>query len=249
MSSTPFTRTPTRYDRQTSFLPPDKLKQISVVIVGLGALGRPTAALAASTGFGRIGLFDDDTIETPNLAAQGYKDKDLGRLKVEVVAEEIQELNPETDVYYQPIRLEKEDADLCILDGYDKGLDVPPGKQKLVVISCVDSIDTRAMLWKSVSDLSELNLFLDGRMAGPVIQTYAVNCQNDTAKAAKAEYAKSLFKSEEAFEAPCTARTLLYPCFVASGLMVGQISNWIRGLPADSQVSCNLNIPSAMSLT
>ncbi len=242
------TRESTRYDRQTSFLPPEKLKNISVVIVGLGALGRPTAALAASTGFGRIGLFDDDTIELPNLAAQGYKDKDLGRLKVEVVAEEVQELNPETDIYYQPVRLEKNDADLCILDAFNKGLNVVPGQQKLVVVSCVDSIDTRSMLWKAVSSLPETHLFIDGRMAGPVIQTYAVDLKADNHESAKKSYSKSLFKSEDAFEAPCTARTLLYPCYIAAGLMIGQISNWIRGLPVDAQVSCNLNTPSAMSL-
>ena len=235
-------RTPTRYDRQMSFLPAEKLEETSIAIVGVGAIGRPTACLAASTGFGRIGIIDDDIVEIQNLAAQGYKDKDIGKPKVEVVSEEMSELNEEIDIYYAQTRLKKLGADLDVLDALDKGRSSRP--KRSVVISCVDSIETRKMLWDHLKAMPGVDLFIDGRMAGPVIQVYAVDPTGEGAE----EYEKSLFSSGEAFEAPCTARSLLYPCYVAAGLMVGQVSNWMRGLPVDGLVSCNLNLPSAMSL-
>jgi len=248
-------RAPTRYDRQSSFLPLEKLEQIAIIVVGVGALGRPTACLAASTGFGSVSIIDDDTVELPNLAAQGYKHKDLGKAKVSALLEELEELNPDPNYHAAESRLNKTNT----FDGICEASEVNPTpihNRKVVVISCVDSIEVRKMLWNEVKDMPQVSLFLDGRMAGPVIQTYSVPLSDgDQLGGVRTrdwyidKYNQSLnFTSDEAFEAPCTARSLLYPCYIAAGLLIGQVSNWMRGLQVDPMISCNLNQPSAMSL-
>ncbi len=64
-----------------------------VAIVGLGGLGCPAASALARAGV-RLGLFDPDRVEPSNLPRQLlYREKDVGRLKVEVAAERLTELS------------------------------------------------------------------------------------------------------------------------------------------------------------
>ncbi|TMD13754.1 MAG: HesA/MoeB/ThiF family protein [Chloroflexi bacterium] len=73
----------------------ERLRRSSVLIVGLGGLGSPVALYLAAAGVGRLGLYDDQVVELPNLQRQVlYRDADLGRPKVEAAAERLQALDP-----------------------------------------------------------------------------------------------------------------------------------------------------------
>jgi hypothetical protein len=39
---------------------------------------------------------------------------------------------------------------------------------------------------------------------------------------------------------PCTARSTIYTASVAAGLMVHQLTKWLRGIPVDRDVTLNL---------
>jgi molybdopterin/thiamine biosynthesis adenylyltransferase len=78
-----------------------QLAGMRVGVVGAGGTGSATAVLAARTGVGQLGLFDDDIVEVTNLnrlhgAAQS--DADAMRPKAEVVAGEIARLGLGTRV-------------------------------------------------------------------------------------------------------------------------------------------------------
>src|SRR5918992_1181187 len=47
-----------------------KLKQASVLLIGTGGLGSPTALYLAAAGVGRIGLVDFDVVDESNLQRQ-----------------------------------------------------------------------------------------------------------------------------------------------------------------------------------
>ncbi|HHN74293.1 MAG TPA: molybdopterin-synthase adenylyltransferase MoeB [Acidobacteria bacterium] len=67
----------------------------SVLIVGMGGLGSPAALYLAAAGVGRLGLVDDDRVETSNLQRQVlYGGDDLGRPKTERAAHRLAQLNP-----------------------------------------------------------------------------------------------------------------------------------------------------------
>lgn len=112
----------------------EKLRQASVVIVGLGGLGSPAAMYLAAAGIGRIGLVDYDTVDISNLQRQIlHPTKSVGKSKVASARETLERINPlvRLDVFEK--RLTSENA-LEILREYD------------VVIDCSDNFPSRYLI-------------------------------------------------------------------------------------------------------
>lgn len=96
-----------------------RLKQSSVLLVGLGGLGAPSALYLAAAGVGRLGLMDDDRVDASNLQRQVlYRDADVGRLKVEAAREQLLARNPHLRVDAIPERLTAANA-RARLEPYD----------------------------------------------------------------------------------------------------------------------------------
>ncbi|MBM3291902.1 molybdopterin-synthase adenylyltransferase MoeB [Candidatus Bathyarchaeota archaeon] len=76
-----------------------KLKDASVLCIGIGGLGSPLSMYLAAAGVGRIGLVDFDLVDYSNLQRQIlYSTVDVGKLKLEVAAERLRALNPEVEI-------------------------------------------------------------------------------------------------------------------------------------------------------
>ena len=98
----------------------------TVLMIGAGGIGCAAATYLASSGLGNLKIVDFDTVDVSNLGRQIlYSPGDVGKLKVEVAAQRLGELNP--DVCITPIaeRLQGEalaneiaSSDL-VLDGSD----------------------------------------------------------------------------------------------------------------------------------
>ncbi len=97
----------TRYSRhllvpQVGLAGQEKLKNTSVLIVGSGGLGSPTALYLAAAGIGRIGLVDFDVVDDSNLQRQIIHDTTwVGKPKVKSAQARLHALNPyiQIDVY------------------------------------------------------------------------------------------------------------------------------------------------------
>lgn len=90
-----------------------RLAQARVLIVGAGALGVPTALYLVGAGVGQLTLVDGDRIAETNLHRQLlYTPADLGRLKVEVMAERLRAQNPDVriDTVAEPLTPTNADA-------------------------------------------------------------------------------------------------------------------------------------------
>jgi molybdopterin/thiamine biosynthesis adenylyltransferase/rhodanese-related sulfurtransferase/molybdopterin converting factor small subunit len=99
------------------------LKSASVLIIGAGGLGTPSAMYLAAAGVGRIGIVDFDTIEKSNLHRQVlYSEKDVGRSKAEVAKERLLQINPNISIELYKVHLDSSNA-LDILKDYDIILD------------------------------------------------------------------------------------------------------------------------------
>jgi adenylyltransferase/sulfurtransferase len=103
-----------------------KLKAASVLIIGTGGLGSPTALYLAAAGVGRIGLVDYDVVDSSNLQRQViHGTSGIDMLKVESARQRMLDLNPDiqVDVYNEPFTSDNamrigRDYDV-IIDGTD----------------------------------------------------------------------------------------------------------------------------------
>ena len=70
----------------------------TVTIIGCGAVGSHVCDLLARLGINSFELWDKDTVAPHNIANQNFVYDDIGRSKVDVVADRIQAISPGTKV-------------------------------------------------------------------------------------------------------------------------------------------------------
>lgn len=129
MSRTP---DPARYARHLA-LPEigaagqQKLADSSVLVIGAGGLGSPSALYLAAAGVGRIGLLDHDRIEVSNLQRQVlFATDQIGQGKAETARGRLAALNPDVEVVAHAEKLSAANAERLftpydvILDGTDR---------------------------------------------------------------------------------------------------------------------------------
>ncbi len=103
-----------------------KIRESSIAIFGLGALGSPITDALARTGVGRLKLVDRDFVERSNLNHQIlFDESDIGKPKAEVAERRVREINSDIDVESEVTNIDAEnieeiisDVDL-IMDGTD----------------------------------------------------------------------------------------------------------------------------------
>jgi molybdopterin/thiamine biosynthesis adenylyltransferase len=76
-----------------------RIANAHVALIGVGGLGCAAAQYLVSSGIGQLTLCDFDEVSESNLSRQIlFRQTDLGRPKVEVATESLQNLNPDTDL-------------------------------------------------------------------------------------------------------------------------------------------------------
>ncbi len=84
-----------------------KLAGASVLLVGAGGLGSPLGLYLAAAGVGRLGIVDDDVVDSTNLQRQViHGTSAVGRPKVESAARRLADLNPNVEVVPHPYRFD-----------------------------------------------------------------------------------------------------------------------------------------------
>ena len=107
------------------------LRDASVLVVGLGALGSPVAAYLAGAGVGRLGILDGGKVEVSNLHRQFlHYTPDVGVAKTWSASSKLGFLNPDVLVEPYQMRLDAENA-----------ADVIAGQD--LVVDCSDTFETR----------------------------------------------------------------------------------------------------------
>jgi adenylyltransferase/sulfurtransferase len=113
-----------RYQRQiimpeVGSLGQRKLLESSVLLIGAGGLGSPSAYYLAAAGVGKIGIVDFDVVDMSNLHRQIlHGHADLGRPKVESAAETLRDINPDLNVIGFNVPITSENA-FEIIDQFD----------------------------------------------------------------------------------------------------------------------------------
>jgi hypothetical protein len=204
-----------RYSRQKDIVPADRIAECKATIVGVGAIGRQVALQLTAMGIPWLQLVDHDVVEVSNLASQGYLEEDLGKRKVGATAQSCRRINSLAEIAEVPDRFRRS---------------METGN---VVFCAVDAIDVRRLIWDAVK--GKTDCFIDGRMSAEVLRVLTAHDHES-----RQHYPGTLFRTEEAFVGPCTAKTTIYCANIAAGLMVAQFTKYLRQLPVDCDVQLNL---------
>jgi molybdopterin-synthase adenylyltransferase len=222
MITIPIPAHPRRDLRQRALVPPERLATCHAVVLGVGAIGRQVALQLAAVGIPLLLLYDYDVVAEENLASQGYRPDQLGLTKVDATAADCQRTYPEALVIPRNERFRRTTGKQAI-----------EGSCSHIVFCCVDSIKTRRLVWEALRHHAAL--FLDGRMSAEVIRVLAVDSPTT-----EDYYPTTLFAADEAYIGACTAHSTIYSAAIAAGLMVGQLTKWLRNLPVDPDLTLNL---------
>lgn len=204
-----------RFERQRALVPAERLATVSPTVIGVGAIGRQVALQLAAIGVRRLQLIDFDHVEASNVTTQGYFAEDIGHPKVSASRQAVARIDPSIQVE-------------ATCDRYR-------AKQSIgnVLFCCVDSISSRAAIWRTVGHRSVF--WADGRMLGETIRVLAAVDVGH-----RQHYSSTLFNQTEAQVGACTSRSTVYSASIAAGLMVHQFTRWLRQLALDPDSLLNL---------
>lgn len=203
--------------RQLDIIRPDAL-DFPINIIGCGGIGSPTALALAKMGCTQLTLYDPDTVEDHNLPNQLFPVTSLGRPKVEVLAEVLEQF---TDC--KPVVVQRAVTGEESLQG--------------VCILAVDTMAARQDLWRGIHRNLAVPLLIDARMGGEVGSIFSVHPMEPEEIAF---YESTLHDDDEAFQLPCTAQAIIYNALIMASLIANQVKKFALGETLDYEIFFNL---------
>lgn len=174
--------------RQMDLFSPEKFGDKEVHVVGVGATGSWVAFELAKMGVKNIHIHDFDEVENHNLPNQIFRLKDVGRPKVEALAEIIEEATGIKVVIHN----EAVTGNTTTLKG--------------IVFLLVDDMDVRKDIWQGAIRFKlAVELMVETRMAIDNGRVYAIKPMKP---ADIKMWEGTLYSNEEAEESACTNRSI-----------------------------------------
>lgn len=136
-------------------------------IIGCGSVGSTLAELLVRYGLTDITLYDFDTVVPHNLANQMFSSSDIGKEKVNAVADQLVAINPDLA---ETIRIADKGYTGQMLSGY--------------VFLCVDNIDLRREIAEKNKNNPNIKAMFDFRTRLTDAQHYAANWSDEKQKEA-----------------------------------------------------------------
>ncbi len=194
--------------RQLDIFNPVVAGAFDVVVIGAGGLGSPIALSLAKMGVESITIYDPDVVEPHNIPNQLYRVSDIGRLKVEALADIMEELTGIRPKVV-PDRVGGEP------------IQCGTSSKARVFISALDSMTARKEVFRSVLRSSPY-WYIDTRMGGLVASIYSVNVRD---REAIARYGDSLYSDRDTVPLPCAARAVWYAVNAAASVAAAAVKD------------------------
>ncbi|WP_139416557.1 ThiF family adenylyltransferase [Agromyces laixinhei] len=127
-----------------------RLAAARVLVVGAGGLGSALVPSLAGAGVGTLGLADDDIVELSNLHRQmSHGVADIGRLKVDSLADTVAAIDPECRVVRHTERLSAANM-RDILAGYDLVVDGSDNFPTRYLTSDAAVLERKPLVWGAI---------------------------------------------------------------------------------------------------
>jgi molybdopterin/thiamine biosynthesis adenylyltransferase len=198
-----------QFMRQLDILPPDLLKKEAVTIVGCGGIGSSVSLFLAKMGIPKFILYDADIIQTHNISNQMFPRDSINKRKVDAVADEIIRMSPMSRT-----TVEKH------FSRFDRDSDV----ESRIIISCLDSMESRKDVWHAVKWSYSVDLYIDARMGGEVAKVYAIRPMREDS----AFYEPSLKQGDH--HVACTASSIAYNVAMIAAIVGSNVRRFLTDL-------------------
>jgi hypothetical protein len=189
------------YWRQLDLFSPEKFGDKEVHVIGVGATGSWLALILAKIGVPNLHIWDFDTVEMHNIPGQMYRPrKDIGRPKVEALAEIIEEFTLVRPTIH-----------------YEKVTGATPLKG--IVFLLVDKMFDRKEIWSGALKFKVyVDLMIETRMAIDNGRVYAIKPSRPSDVKF---WEETLYSDDEVEEPACTNRSI-----APTGATLASIAAW-----------------------
>lgn len=197
--------------RDAALLDPLLAARTHVTIVGAGTVGSNSAVSLARLGIGGLTIHDDDHVAAVNLPSQAYGLRDVGRPKVDALADAIRACSDRVAVTAVSARV-------------DGGEALAPGP----VILGVDSMAARRdVLDLSIAHRPEHGLVIDARIGAAQLQVLAFDPGDE--RALTRWHERYWFTDEQAESLPCGTQAASEVGARCGALVASLVRGWLNG--------------------
>ena len=134
---TPYSLEQDLFSRNTGLLETTRMRQAGAIVCGCGSVGSLAALELARSGVGRFLLIDPELLAIENLCRHQCGLADVGRRKVEAVAERIHQINPRAEVEVQSLPIER--LDPARIAAFVEGANPQQERGETLMLACADS--------------------------------------------------------------------------------------------------------------
>ena len=193
----------------------ERLHRAHVLVIGAGGLGCPAMQSLASAGVGHITVIDDDTVDITNIHRQIlFGASDVGRVKVDVAAERLRELQPGITVTALNERLTVDNA-VELVGSVDLVLDGSDSFETKYLVADAAEITGTPLVW------------------GTVLRFHGDVCLFNSGPAQRGVGLRDLFPEQprgDSIPDCATAGVLGATTAVVGGLLATTAIGWLAGL-------------------
>lgn len=203
----------------------EEIQKKTIILAGLGGIGSYVCFLLARVQPATMFIYDDDVVESANMSGQLYGLNDVGRNKVDAIADMVK-----TYANYNKI--------FAIAEKYKDDSDASD-----IMICGFDNMEARKIFfakWQnyvlSKSDCEERKkcLFIDGRLSAEYLQVYCIT--GDDSHAMNEYDSKALFNDSEADETVCSYKQTTYMANMIGSIIVNIFTNFVANEVAGAPI-------------
>jgi len=131
----------------------ERIRDYTVVVVGVGGVGSVTAEMLTRCGIGKLILFDYDKVEMANMNRLFFQPHQAGLSKVAAAVRTLENINPD-------VKFEQHNYNITTVDNFDHFMSrlssgsLTDGPVDLV-LSCVDNFEARMAINKACNEIGQ----------------------------------------------------------------------------------------------
>lgn len=138
----------------------EKIRDCTVIIVGVGGVGSVAAEMLTRCGIGKLILYDYDKVELANMNRLFYQPHQAGLSKVEAATKTLSFINPDVEFEFYNYDITKVDNYVHLLDKIQHGakisIDTDKSPKVDLVLSCVDNFEARMTINRACNEVNQV---------------------------------------------------------------------------------------------